>query len=105
MSDAKSNRSRKECMTAAGVAAGLVALVSLLRGGKLANAQQLELNAIDPTPEQAAAFAQLPDRPVVIVNLLKFSKDGASANAQYSGYIGKILEKISVVRIFRVYSN
>ena len=30
-----------------------------------------------PTAEQAQAFAQLPDQPVVMVNLLKFSDEGS----------------------------
>lgn len=102
MSDSKSNSSRREFMTSAGAATGLAALATLLVGGNAANAQQLELNAMGPTPEQAAAFAALPDRPVVMVNLLKFSRggEGASDNAQYAADVGKILEKIGAERIF-----
>ncbi len=102
MSDSKNNSSRREFMTTAGAATGLAALATVLGGGIPVNAQQLELNAMGPTPEQAQAFAALPDRPVVMVNLLKFSRGGAGAsdNAQYAADVGKIFDKIGAERIF-----
>ncbi len=100
MSEKEKTGTRREFVASAGAASGLAVLATLLGGGKLANAQQIELNAMGPTPEQAAAFASLPDRPVVMVNLLKFSPGGASANAQYSADVAVILEKIGAERIF-----
>ncbi len=55
-----------------------------------------------PTPEQIQAFAQLPDRPVVMVNLLKFRDggDGAADYAQYGVDVGRILQRIGAEIIF-----
>jgi len=97
----KSSKSRREFVTKSGAAAGLAALAGLFSQG--AQAQTMEINAMGPTPEQAQAFAQLPDRPVVMVNLTKFSRDGAGASdyAQYSEDVGKILASIGAEVIFR----
>ena len=62
-------------MTCVGAGAALSALAAVY-SGKMVNAQGMEINALSPTPEQVAAFAQLPDRPVVMVNLLKFRDGG-----------------------------
>ena len=102
MSESKHNESKREFMTTAGAATGLAALASLFGGGKIVNAQELEINAMGPTPEQAQAFAQLPDQPVVMVNLLKFSRAGAGGSdyAQYGADVGKILQSIGAEIIF-----
>lgn len=93
----KSNKSRREFIGTAGAATGLAALAGLFAGG--ANAQTMELNAMGPTPQQAQAFAVLPDRPVVMVNLLKFAA-GNSDYQQYSEDVGKILQEIGAEVIF-----
>ena len=79
-------------MASTGVAAGLTALATMFGGSKMVNAQVLGLNAMGPTPEQAQAFMQLPDQPVVMVNLLKF-RDGGAGAADYGEY-GRNVEKI-----------
>lgn len=60
------------------------------------------MNAMGPSPEQAQAFMQLPDRPVVMVNLLKFSNGGerASDYSQYGRDVGRVLESIGAEIIF-----
>ena len=54
-----------------------------------------------PTPEQIQKFLALPDRPVVMVNLLKF-KDGGGAEeyAKYGAAMQKILADIGAEMIF-----
>ncbi len=102
MSKSNNENSRRDFMTATGAATGLAALVTLFGGSKMVNAQELGINAMGPTPEQAQAFAQLPDRPVVMVNLLKFSNGGAGAAdyGQYGRDVGKILQSIGAELIF-----
>jgi len=103
MSNSKNENSRRDFMTSAGAATGLAALATLFGGSKPVNAQQVPgLNAMGPTPEQIQAFAQLPDRPVVMVNLLKFSDGGAGAAdyAQYGVDVGRILQSIGAEMIF-----
>ena len=98
----RNDSSRRDFITSAGTATGLAALATLLGGSKIVNAQELGLNAIGPTPEQAQAFMQLPDEPVVMVNLLKFSDGGTGAEdyAQYGRDVARILESIGAEIIF-----
>ena len=102
MSESSHDESKREFMTTAGAATGLAALAALFGSGKAVNAQELGINAMGPTPEQAQAFMQLPDRPVVMVNLLKFSGDGAGASdyGQYGVDVGRILQSIGAEIIF-----
>ena len=102
MSKLKTEGSRRDFMTSAGAATGLAALATLFGGSKIVNAQELGINAMGPTPEQAQAFEQLPDRPVVMVNLLKFGDGGAGAGdyEQYGRDVGKILQSIGAELIF-----
>lgn len=97
------DNSKRDFLAKSGAAAGLAALASVLGSSNSANAQVLELNAMGPTPEQATAFSQLPDRPVIMVNLIKYSRDGAGAAeyGQYSEDVGRILESIGAEVIFR----
>ncbi|HAJ77188.1 MAG: DUF1330 domain-containing protein [Gammaproteobacteria bacterium] len=103
MNDSEPDISRRNLLTSAGTVTGLAALASLFGGSEMANAQVVGLNAMGPTPEQARAFAELPDRPVVMVNLTKFSRDGAGGNdyAQYGEDVGRILAQIGAEVIFR----
>ena len=98
----RNDSSRRDFITSAGTATGLAALATLLGGSKIVNAQELGLNAMGPTPEQAQAFMQLPDEPVVMVNLLKFSDNGTGAEdyAQYGRDVARILESIGAEIIF-----
>ena len=101
MSKKKTVQSRREFISNSGAAAGLTGFAGLFSNS--AQAHTIEINAMGLTPEQAQAFAQLPDRPVVMVNLLKFSSDGngASDYAQYGEDVGRILERIGAEIIFR----
>ena len=102
MRDSMDNKTRRDFIASAGVAAGLTALATMFGGSKMVNAQVLGLNAMGPTPEQAQAFMQLPDQPVVMVNLLKF-RDGGAGAADYGEYgrnIQKILSDIGAEIIF-----
>ena len=70
-------------------------------GQPAAAAQTIELNRTGPTSEQVQRFLALPDRPVVMVNLLKF-KDGSGAEdyAKYGQAMQKILAGIGAEVIF-----
>lgn len=96
------NKPRRDFLTTTGAVTGLAALAAMFGGGKMVHAQEVGLNAMGPTPEQAQAFAQLPDRPVVMVNLLKFADGGAGAGdyQQYGRDVGEILGKIGAEIIF-----
>ena len=86
MKNEKPGTSRREFMANSGAAAGLATLAGLASGG--AQAQGVQINAMGPTPEQAQAFAKLPDRPVVMVNLLKFADESSYdqyATREYAG--------------------
>jgi len=102
MNDSKNDNSKREFITAAGAATGLAALATMFGGSKIVDAAELGLNAMGPTMEQIQAFTQLPDRPVIMVNLIKLSS-GASAGdyAKYGEDVGKILDKIGAELIFR----
>ena len=102
MSESNHPKTRRDFMAATGTATGLAALAAIFGGSKMANAQELQLNAMGPTPEQAQAFSQLPARPVVMVNLLKFSNSG-TGQADYQQYgrdVEKILQSIGAEIIF-----
>lgn len=101
MKNENSKNSRREFISNTGTVMGIGALASIFTTE--AQAQMIEINAIGPTPEQAQAFAQLPDRPVVMVNLIKYSRGGAGESdyAQYSEDVGKILASIGAEVIFR----
>ena len=61
----------------------------------------MEINAINPTPEQIQAFMQLPAKPIVMVNLLKFKPDGGrEAYAKYGAAVQPILKKLGARMIF-----
>ncbi|MFP6581842.1 MAG: DUF1330 domain-containing protein [Candidatus Hydrogenedentota bacterium] len=90
--------SRREFMGTTGAAAGLAALAVAFTGKTAEGAEAMELNAMQPTPAQAQAFMKLPDRPVVMVNLLKF-KDPAEYQ-KYGVEVSKILDTIGAEIIF-----
>ncbi len=96
MENEKTSKSRRGFIANSSAAAGLAAFAGLF--GKGAKAQMVEVNAMGPTPEQAEAFAQLPDQPVVMVNLLKFA-DEASYN-QYGADVVEPLSRVGAEIIF-----
>ena len=70
-------------------------------GQPAAAAQTIELNRTGPTPEQVQRFLALPDRPVVMVNLLKFKdSSGAEDYGKYGHAMQKILAGIGAEVIF-----
>ena len=82
---------RREFIRKAGATTGAAALATAVAGQPVAAAQTIELNRMGPTPEQVQRFLALPDRPVVMVNLLKF-KEGSGAE-DYGKY-GQAMQKI-----------
>ena len=97
----ETDQDRREFMRRTGAAAGLAALGTALGGTASAATETVELNQMQPTPEQLQKFLALPDRPVVMVNLLKF-KDGAAAleYAKYGEAMQKILKGVGAEILF-----
>ncbi|MDP6653885.1 MAG: DUF1330 domain-containing protein [Gammaproteobacteria bacterium] len=95
----KHNLSRRQFLGSSS-AAGL-AIATGLGVTQSANAHVVEINAISPTQEQLQEFLALPERPVVMVNLLKFKPGGGAAEyAKYSAGVGPLLEKVGARIIF-----
>ena len=93
------DKTRREFMGTTGAAAGLAALAAAFTGSKAQGAVDVtELNAMGPTPEQMQAFMALPDKPVIMLNLLKF--DDAAAYQRYGVEVGKILKTIGAELFF-----
>ncbi len=100
MSESNDLNSRREFIAKGGVAAGAAAIASVLGSGTVV-AQDLPLNAMQPTQEQIQQFTQLPSGPVVMVNLLKFKPNGgAEEYAKYGAGIQPILENIGAELVF-----
>ena len=81
---------RRDFIRKTGAAAGVAALGTAM-GASAETTEVVELNRMGPTPEQIQRFLSLPDRPVVMVNLLKF-KEGAGA--QEYGKYGQAMQTI-----------
>jgi uncharacterized protein (DUF1330 family) len=88
-------------MKAAGIAAAAGAL------GATASAHAIEINAVNPTPEQFEAFKALPDNgPVLMLNLLKFKADGGQAEyMKYSAGVQPLLAKHGAKIVFMARSE
>ena len=101
MSESNENDTRREFLKGAGTAAGAAAFGMMLGGGT-AQAHEVKLNAMGPTPEQMQGFMALPSGPVNMLNLLKFKEGAARANyGQYGVEVQKIFKKIGAAIIFR----
>lgn len=75
-------------MTTAGIAAAAGAL------GASTPAHAVEVNAMQPTPEQMQGFVALPDDgPIVMLNLLKFKANGGQA--EYMKYSAAVLPMVT----------
>ncbi len=92
MNAANDKNSRRNFFKASGTTAGLAVLATASSGNTAQGAEATELNAMLPSPEQTEAFLALPDKPVVMVNLLKF-KDPAEYQ-KYSTKVSEILKTI-----------
>jgi haloalkane dehalogenase len=107
-SDMRTNladKSRRDFLAGVGIAAGGVAFAASAgpAGAKDDNpARAAAVNAMLPTPEQMQTFLALPDdRPIVMVNLLKFKPDGGEAEyARYAAGIQPILAKLGAKILF-----
>ena len=99
MNDSTEGDTRREFLAGAGTVTGAAAIAVLL-GNTTAHAQEVELNAMGPTPEQMQAFMALPSGPVAMVNLLKFKEGASSEYAEYGVQVGKILKSIGAELIF-----
>jgi uncharacterized protein (DUF1330 family) len=99
MNEVSEHDTRRHFFKAAGTVAGATVLAALLGGGT-ASAHELELNAMQPTPEQLQAFMALPSGPVCMVNLLKLKEDTGEEYAKYGVEVGKILQKNGAELIF-----
>jgi uncharacterized protein (DUF1330 family) len=88
-------------MKAGGIAAAAGAL------GAASPAHALEINAVNPTPEQFEAFKALPDNaPVLMLNLLKFKADGGQAEyAKYSAGVQPLIAKHGAKIVFMARSE
>jgi haloalkane dehalogenase len=99
------DKTRRDFLAGIGMAAGGVSIVAsanpaAAKGAELAPASVTM--AMLPTPEQMQAFLALPDdRPIVMVNLLKFKPDGGEAEyAKYAAAVQPILEKLGAKVLF-----
>ena len=100
MNESNERETRREFFKAAGTVAGAAVLATLLGGGT-AQAHEVELNAMGPTPEQLQAFMALPSGPMCMVNLLKLKPGAASESyREYGVEVQKILETIGAEIIF-----
>ena len=99
MSNSSNENTRRDFIGATGAAMGLAALASAFTGNSAEGAEVMEVNAMRPTPEQVKAFLALPEKPVVMVNLLKI-KD-ASEYQKYGMGVSKLLADIGAEVIFR----
>jgi len=100
MSESTEHDTRRDFFKAAGTVAGAAAFAALLGTGS-AEAHEVELNALTPTPEQLQEFMALPSGPVCMVNLIKF--DNPAAATEYGKYgveVSKILKTIGAEIIF-----
>lgn len=91
---------RRDFVKGAGAAAGIAAITAL-GSGAVVNAEEVGLNAMQPTPEQLQAFMKLPSGPVVMVNLLMFKANGGrEAYAKYGEGVSKILKSLGAELFF-----
>jgi len=100
MSDKDNTLNRRHFLGKSASAAGLTALAGL-GISQSANAHTVEINAMEPTPEQVEAFMALPARPVVMVNLLKFKAGGGALQyARYGAAVRPLLASVGARVLF-----
>ena len=92
--------SRRGFIKGTSLVAGALTVGSAI-GASDAEAHEVEINAMGPTPEQMQQVMALPDGPIVMVNLLKFKPDGgAEEYAKYAQKVRPILENIGARFLF-----
>ena len=100
MTQAYPRSTRRSFVKSSAATAG-AAVVGTNLLGEHAQAHEVEINAMRPTPEQLQQFLKLPDGPIVMVNLLKFKPDGGREEYQKYGLkILPILKKIGARILF-----
>lgn len=92
------NEHRRKFLATAGATAALAALA----GTQDAHGEDVvELNSLMPSPEQMQEFMQLPDGPIVMVNLLKFKADGGRESyLKYGAGVAPLLAKVGAEILF-----
>ena len=93
--------SRRRFLSTGASAVGGVAIGFGLGSTQDMVAHPVEINAMSPTPEQTQDFLALPQRPVVMVNLLKFKPDGgADEYAKYAAAVRPLLQSVGAKILF-----
>ncbi|HUE14563.1 MAG TPA: DUF1330 domain-containing protein, partial [Planctomycetaceae bacterium] len=105
MSDDTMPKSRRDFLAETAISAGAMALGSATASASSGAAEKSHcaaVNALLPTAGQIQDFLALPDdRPIVMVNLLKFKPNGGEAEyAKYAAGIQPILEKLGAKILF-----
>lgn len=102
MREKRDENGRREFIAGAGALAGIMAGAGLAGlAGAEEPVQAVELNSMQPTPKQIQAFMQLGDRPIVMVNLLKFKPDGGREEyAKYGAAVVPCLANVGAEIIF-----
>ena len=94
-------RTRRTFIAGSATVAGAAAIGASMLFGDNARAQEIEINAMRPKPEQMQQFLALPDGPIVMVNLLKFKPNGGREEYQkYAQQIQPILKRIGARILF-----
>lgn len=95
-SGARSRRDFMQMTATAGIAGA-----ATLSGGPT-EAQTVEINALEPTPEQLETLRNLPDDgPVVMLNLLKFKPDGGQMEyMKYGMAVQPLLQQHGATSLF-----
>lgn len=97
MENKESAKSRRAFVANSGAVAGLSAFAGLFASNAHANSS--DINAMGSTPEQLEAYAQLPsDRPIVAVNLLKFSDK--NSYEVYQNKVASLVGRVGAEIIF-----
>jgi haloalkane dehalogenase len=101
MSDDAGTHNRREFLTGSVMAGGVAALASAGEAAAAGAASTAAVNALLPTPVQMQDFLALPDdKPIVMVNLLKFKAGGAAEYAKYAAGIQPVLENLGAKVLF-----
>jgi len=93
-------QTRRNFLQTSGAAAGVLAFATAASAAD--GSEVVEINAMQPTPEQFQAYLGMKhDGPVVMVNLLKFKPDGgAEEYAKYGAAVAPLLEKVGARILF-----
>lgn len=89
------DKSRRNFLKTGVSTAGVLGLAASAGCSQQTGTQIVDINAVFATPEQWEDFLALPDRPVVMLNLLKFKPDrGAEEFGKYGAAVGPLIKNI-----------